>query len=249
MNEYEILGGLHKIIDDDTNLKMKEWLDSHNVNNYLLYPLAAVELGAIKEAPENNENLLRRCVASFVYAKAKENEKSIFIKKFNTPGFKKYLKAYESELIPLYQNFRFSREINDINPFSSCLFAFIQIPLLFGFLEAINRVPVIFEENLFGLILGTTPFKAITSGHIEYAIIVILIGATTFISQKLNTTAPTPQTNDINPNTMMNFMLVMIVIMSLNFSVALSLYWIASTLFTIVQNLIVIKTSKKKEVK
>ena len=108
----------------------------------------------------------------------------------------------------------------DINPFSSCLFAFIQIPLLFGFLEAINRVPVIFEENLFGLILGTTPFKAITSGHIEYAIIVILIGATTFISQKLNTTAPTPQTNDINPNTMMNFMLVMIVIMSLNFSVA-----------------------------
>lgn len=137
----------------------------------------------------------------------------------------------------------------DINPFSSCLFAFIQIPLLFGFLEAINRVPVIFEENLFGLILGTTPFKAITSGHIEYAIIVILIGATTFISQKLNTTAPTPQTNDINPNTMMNFMLVMIVIMSLNFSVALSLYWIASTLFTIVQNLIVIKTSKKKEVK
>ena len=137
----------------------------------------------------------------------------------------------------------------DINPFSSCLFAFIQIPLLFGFLEAINRVPVIFEENLFGLILGTTPFKAITSGHIEYAIIVILIGATTFISQKLNTTAPTPQTNDINPNTMMNFMLVMIVIMSLKFSVALSLYWIASTLFTIVQNLIVIKTSKKKEVK
>lgn len=68
---------------------------SHNVNNYLLYPLAAVELGAIKEAPENNENLLRRCVASFVYAKAKENEKSIFIKKFNTPGFKKYLKSYD----------------------------------------------------------------------------------------------------------------------------------------------------------
>ncbi len=57
-------------------------------------------------------------MAAFVYAKAKENEKSIFIKKFNTPGFKKYLKAYESELIPLYQNFRFSREINDINPFS-----------------------------------------------------------------------------------------------------------------------------------
>ena len=41
MNEYEILGRLHEIIDDDTNLKMKEWLDSHNVNDYLRRPRAA----------------------------------------------------------------------------------------------------------------------------------------------------------------------------------------------------------------
>ena len=54
--------------------------------------------------------------------------------------------------------------------------------------------------------------------------------------------------NDINPNTMTNIMLVMICVMSLNFSVALSLYWIASTLFTIVQNLIAKQIAKKKEV-
>ena len=145
------------------------------------------------------------------------------------------------ETMNLYKKYK-------INPFSSCLFAFIQIPLLFGFLEAINRVPVIFEENLFGLVLGTTPLKAMTSGHIEYIIIVLLIAGTTFVSQKLNKTAPTPQTNDINPNTMTNIMLVMICVMSLNFSVALSLYWIASTLFTIVQNLIAKQIAKKKEV-
>ena len=87
-----------------------------------------------------------------------------------------------------------------------------------------------------------------TSGHIEYIIIVLLIAGTTFVSQKLNKTAPTPQTNDINPNTMTNIMLVMICVMSLNFSVALSLYWIASTLFTIVQNLIAKQIAKKKEV-
>lgn len=142
------------------------------------------------------------------------------------------------EMMTLYKKY-------DINPFSSCLFAFIQIPLLFGFLEAVNRVPVIFEENLFGLVLGTTPLKAITSGHYQYIIIVLLIIGTTYISQKLNKTAPTPQTNDVDPNTMMNFMLILISIMSLNFSVALSLYWIASTLFTIVQNLLV-KRQKKE---
>lgn len=118
MNEYELLGGLHKIINDDIDVKINEWFDSHNVNYYLLYPLAAIELGAIKETPENIDNLLKRCVAAFVYKKAVEFKKQFHIKKFNEQGFKKYIKAYKNELLPLYQNFRFSREINDINPFS-----------------------------------------------------------------------------------------------------------------------------------
>ena len=160
-------------------------------------------------------------------------------KKYENKTDQASMQAKSMEMMSLYKKY-------NINPFSSCLFAFIQIPLLFGFLEAVNRVPVIFEENLFGLVLGTTPLKAITSGHYQYALIVILIGLTTFISQKLNKTAPTPAADDINPNTMLNFMLVMIVFMSLNFSVAISLYWIASTLFTIIQNIIVKKKSEKE---
>lgn len=159
-------------------------------------------------------------------------------KKYEGKNDQESMNKKSLEMMTLYKKY-------NINPFSSCLFAFIQIPLLFGFLEAVNRVPVIFEENLFGLILGTTPLKAITSGHYQYIIIVLLIIGTTYISQKLNKTAPTPQTNDIDPNTMMNFMLILISIMSLNFSVALSLYWIASTLFTIIQNLIVKRKSKE----
>ena len=118
MNEYELLGGLHNIIDNNTDEKVKKWLDAHNVNNYLLYPLAAIELGAIKEAPETMDNLFRRCIATFIFSRAKQSGKEIYLRKFNTPGFKKYLRSYESELVPLYQNYRFSREINDINPFS-----------------------------------------------------------------------------------------------------------------------------------
>ena len=69
----------------------------------------------------------------------------------------------------------------------------------------------------------------------------------TIISQKLNKTAATPQSGDINPNFMMNMMVIMIAVMSINFSVALSLYWIASTLFTIVQNLITKWYMSRKE--
>ena len=191
--------------------------------------------------------LIRLILAPFTKGTAVQSEKMKQMqpevdrinKKYEGKTDQESMQAKSMETMALYKKY-------NINPFSSCLFAFIQIPLLFGFLEAINRVPVIFEENLFGLVLGTTPLKAITTGHIQYALIVILIGATTFISQKLNKTAPTPSSNDINPNTMLNMMLIMIVFMSLNFSVAISLYWIASTLFTIGQNLFVKKFSKEK---
>lgn len=118
MNEFELLGGLHDIIDRDTDEKIRKWLDSHNANYYLLYPLAAVELGAIKEAPETTDNLFRRCIAAYIFSKAKEYGKEVYLRKFNTPGFRKFMQSYEKELVPLYQNYRFSREINDINPFS-----------------------------------------------------------------------------------------------------------------------------------
>jgi YidC/Oxa1 family membrane protein insertase len=116
-----------------------------------------------------------------------------------------------------------------------------------AFYEAVNRVPVIFEGKSFGLILGTTPLKAITGGSWIYVIIPILIIVTTLLSQKFNKTAPTPQKGDINPNMMQNMMVIMIAVMSINFSVALSLYWIASTLFTIVQNLITKWYMSRKE--
>ncbi len=118
-----------------------------------------------------------------------------------------------------------------------------------AFYEALNRVPVIFEGKSSGLILGTTPLKAITSGNWLYLVIPALIIITTFLSQKFNKTAPTPQKGDINPNIMSNMMVIMIAVMSINFSVALSIYWIASTLFTIVQNLIAMQIKKNKKAK
>lgn len=118
MNEYELLGGLHEVIDNDINPKLDDWIEKHNVNYCLLYPLAAVELGAMNNPPENLDNLFKRGIASFVYANANKRGKEMYIKKFNIPGFKKYLREYEQILLPLFQNYRFSREINDINPFS-----------------------------------------------------------------------------------------------------------------------------------
>ena len=79
------------------------------------------------------------------------------------------------EMMLIYQKYK-------INPIGGCLLAFIQLPLLFAFYEAILRTPVIFEEKFLGLELGRTPLNAITGGQYIYIILIILILLTTYIS-------------------------------------------------------------------
>ena len=193
--------------------------------------------------------LIRLLLSPFTHKTAMQSENMKMMqpemdrinKKYEGKNDQQSMQQKSVETMQLYKKY-------GVNPLSSCLFAFIQIPLLIAFYEAINRVPVVFEGNLFGLILGTTPLKAVTGGHYQYIIIVLLIIGTTIISQRLNKTATNPNSKDVNPNIMMNVMVIMIAIMSINFSVALSLYWIASTVFTIGQNLLVKFMKKKKTV-
>ena len=86
MDEYELLGGLHEIIDADVDKKIQEWIENHDVNYWLVYPLIMVELGAMNEEPQTTMNLLKRCVTSFVYAKALKMEKKFYLKRINIPG-------------------------------------------------------------------------------------------------------------------------------------------------------------------
>ena len=126
-----------------------------------------------------------------------------------------------------------------INPLSGCLFSFIQLPLFIAFLEAINRVPAIFEEKFLGLHLGTSPMVGIKGGNLLYIIVIILVGVSTYFSFKLNSGANAGSEAEKQTKTMMNAFLVMIIIMSVFMSSALGIYWMTSNVFTIVQNLLV----------
>lgn len=129
----------------------------------------------------------------------------------------------------------------NINPMSSCLFALIQIPLLFAFIEAINRTPAIFEESFLGLNLGMTPSIALQKGFWWYIIIVIILGVITYLSFKLNKGASSSLDNQKQMNIMNTVFVVMIIFMSFSMTTAVSLYWISSNIFTIIQNVIVMK--------
>lgn len=137
----------------------------------------------------------------------------------------------------------------NINPATSCLTSLIQLPLLFAFLEAINRVPAIFEGTLWNMSLGMTPSKALASGNYIYIILLVLIALSTFFSFK-QAMASQPQdgNNEMmrQTKTMTYIMMFMILLASLSLPTALALYWIVNNVFGICQNFIM---KKMKEVK
>ena len=129
----------------------------------------------------------------------------------------------------------------NISPMSGCLFSIIQLPLFIAFFEAVQRTPAIFEGKFLGLQLGTTPMVGFTTASIiGYIVLMLLIGATTYFSFKLNATG-----NTLYPSmAMMPVMMVfMIIFMALFMPSELGIYWITTNLFTIFQNMLV-KRSK-----
>ena len=143
------------------------------------------------------------------------------------------------EMMAIYKQY-------NINPMSGCLYALIQIPLFFAFYEALYRLPVVLEENFFGINLGITPLTAFQHGQYYYILFVILVIAATYFSFKLNSTMNPSGEQAKQMKLMMNISIVMISIASFTISTGIALYWIVNSSFTIIQNLIA-KRSKKNE--
>lgn len=160
------------------------------------------------------------------YAKKPQDDKDVMMQK-------------SQEMMMVYKKY-------NINPMSGCLFSFLQIPLFFAFLEAVNRIPALFEETFLGLHLGTTPVVAMSKGQYIYIILLVATIVTTYFSFKLNATATAPE-QEKQMKFMTRFMMIFIAIASFSLPAGIAIYWIATNLFTVVQNLIVKKQSEDKK--
>lgn len=159
-------------------------------------------------------------------------------KKYQNKTSEEDQKRKAEEMMMIYQK-------NKINPVSSCLLSFVQIPLLFAYLEAINRTPVIFENKFLGLDMGTTISHGIMSGSWwMYVIFLLLILGTSYLSFRKTLKDQTAMAAQMKGT--IYFMLAMIVVASFSLPVALGLYWIASSVFTVVQNLLVERKKVRK---
>lgn len=165
------------------------------------------------------------------------------------PEINKLEKKYENKTSPEDQNKKAQEMMliyqkYKINPVSGCLLAFIQLPLLLAFYEAIQRTPAIFEDKFLFFELGKTPGTAIKGGEYIYIILVILIFAATLFSFR-KTLKDQSNNPAMNMKTTLYFMLAIITISSFTIASAVGIYWITSNIFTIVQNLLV----ERKKVK
>lgn len=161
-------------------------------------------------------------------------------KKYKNKTDNESLMAKSQETMMLYKKYK-------INPVSGCLMAFIQLPLFFAFLEAINRVPAIFEGTFLTMNLGMTPTTGISHHNYVYIVLIILIIVSTFVSFK-NSMASQDQNSEMAQQMkyMFIFMIVMVSIASLSLPTAIALYWIATNLLAVIQNYIIKKIIGKR---
>lgn len=138
----------------------------------------------------------------------------------------------------------------NVKPMSGCLVSFLQLPIFFAFLDAINRVPAIFEDKLLGFNLGMTPYVGLSNGNYLYIILIILIAVSTYFSFNYSMKSNGAMNNKDMKNqmsSMTKIMVVMIVITSFSLSTALSFYWITTYAFIAIQTYIFKRLSNEKK--
>lgn len=148
------------------------------------------------------------------------------------------------EMMAIYKKY-------NVKPMSGCLVAFLQLPIFFAFLEAINRVPAIFEDKLLGFNLGMTPYVGLANGNYLYILLIVLIAVSTYFSFKYSTRSAgavnnTPEMQK-QMSMMTNIMVVMIVMTSFSLTTALAFYWITTYAFIAIQTYIFKRLSGEKK--
>lgn len=135
---------------------------------------------------------------------------------------------------------------NNVNPFGGCLPVVVQLPLLYALFAVFRRQGLFNGATFLGLPLDlvisrSSFFSAqfwaeLVQGIARYPlmlVIFVLVGVTTYLQQRMSITDPQQARAFV-------FMPVLFTLFSPSFPLALSLYWIVSTLASIAEYRIVV---------
>jgi len=212
-------------------------------NTFFVRPLGflIVKIGQVVGSTAISIVIITLIIRGFLYPMTKKTIIKSKKKKKENPETERKKKKYagktdsesmtkkSQEMMAVYKKY-------DIKPLSGCLFAFIQLPILLAFWEAINRVPAIFEESFIGINMGTTPIVGITNGDWYYILVCLILVGITYLSYKFNPSTAMNEQMEKQQKTMTTVMTVFIGFMSFTLPTAIAFYWITSSAFTIIQN-------------
>lgn len=140
----------------------------------------------------------------------------------------------------------------------SSLITFITLPIMLAMYQAVQRIEVLYSTTFLTLELGPTPMTMITSGHWQYIIVVSLVGLSQYFAIEINNimarrSKKYRRTQQEQSMKTMNYvMIAMIVWFSLSLPTAMSLYWITTSIITVVRTVfiqifVIEKDEKKKK--
>lgn len=175
------------------------------------------------------------------------------------PEMEKINKKYEGKSDDA-SNMKKAQEIQglyskyNINPFGTILVTFVQFPIILAMFQAVQRAQSVATGTFMGLSLEQSPWNGIMNGQYLYIAIFLVMLVTQVGSmmlpqflakQKAKKEAELKHKkpeNVSNPNqNMMYYMLIPILIFSITWPTAMSIYWIINSLVTISKTLIVQK--------
>lgn len=143
---------------------------------------------------------------------------------------------------------------HDVSMFSSFT-TFLTLPIMLAMWQSVQRIEILYQATFFGLNLGTTPMSQITSGNWVYIIIVAIVGITQYLAIEINNIMlkrnPRYKVSKQQKSmkTMNIVMTAMIVLFALSMPTAMSLYWITTSLVTIIRTVYIqiYHVEKKKD--
>ena len=150
----------------------------------------------------------------------------------------------------------------DIHPFGSILVMFIQLPIMMGMYYATMRAASVVYGSFFGLPFSGTPIDGFTKMQFGYIIIYVLMIVCQLLSMKMPQILKKIQDKkdhvkekkyaEENQNSMMNtmnttmyFSTAMIAFLYISWPIAMSFYWLVSSIIRIIQSVVLHKIMNK----
>lgn len=129
---------------------------------------------------------------------------------------------------------------HDVSMFGSFV-TFLTLPIMIAMWQSVQRIEILYSSTFLGFNLGLKPMAEIMSGHYAYIILVALVGISQFAAMQINQVMLKrnpryrPSKQQKSMNTMNIVMTIMITWFALSMPAAMSLYWITTSIITLIR--------------